>query len=168
MGLLKFDYWTRLACTKNVRGQKDVGPLISSQEERAAVIPQINRSSTARQPLVNLFVVFLDSAYKAFCLFVTPRRRPGGLSSMSWATRWTAFSPESTTRRRPTPPRLAQGDVRRNIRSKDRRWEILRSSEPGDRRNPLSSKKTPIFEESFPIFEDPSYLRRTPSSPPRP
>ena len=55
-----------------------VGPLVSSPERRAAMVPQINRSSTSRQPLV----VFLDPVYTGFNMFVLPKRRPGRLLSV--------------------------------------------------------------------------------------
>ena len=38
---------------KGIRRQKDVSPMVSSQERRAAVVPWIDRLSTALQPAVN-------------------------------------------------------------------------------------------------------------------
>ena len=59
--------------------QKGVGPLVSSQEGRAAVVPQINRSSIARQPVV----VFPGSVYIGLNhMFVPPKKYPGRLPSV--------------------------------------------------------------------------------------
>ena len=53
-----------------------VGPLVSSQERRAFVVPRINRGSTAD------FVP--PSVYMGFPLFVLPKSRSGQLSSNAW------------------------------------------------------------------------------------
>ena len=38
---------------KGLRGQKGVGPLVSSQKEKELAVPVINRGSTANIPRVN-------------------------------------------------------------------------------------------------------------------
>ena len=69
-----------MPCMKKIYNDKEgAGPLVSTQERRAAIVLQINRSSTARQPVV----VFFDSLYMIrFSLFVLPPRRPGQLFSV--------------------------------------------------------------------------------------
>ena len=86
---------------KGSQRQKSIGPLVSSQERRAAVVSLINRLSTARQPLV----VFLDSVYIGCYLSVLPKKRPGRSSPVPWGSKWTivlwAHRPASP---RPVPP----------------------------------------------------------------
>ena len=80
---------------KGLQRQIGVGPLVSSQERRAAVVPRINRSSTGyRVP---------PSVYMGFRLFVLPKRRSGQLSSMPGGKRDGCLLGEPT-RRRPVLP----------------------------------------------------------------
>ena len=63
---------------KGLQRQKGVGPLVSSQEQSALLVPVINRLSTAVQPRVNRgstadFVP--PSVYVGFRLFVLLERR---------------------------------------------------------------------------------------------
>ena len=69
---------------KGLQKQKGVGPLVNSRDRRAAFVPLINRSSTDRQSPV----VFRDSVYLGFLLFVLPKRRQGRLSSVLWKSKW--------------------------------------------------------------------------------
>ena len=64
---------------KGLQRQKGVGPLVSSQDERALLVPVINRLSTAD------FVP--PSVYIGFRLFVLLERRPRNVSSMFWRVR---------------------------------------------------------------------------------
>ena len=68
---------------KGLQKQKGVGPLVSSQEQRALLVPRINRSSTAGQPRI----LFPHSVYIGFRLFVLLERRSGNMFSMLWRVR---------------------------------------------------------------------------------
>ena len=72
---------------KGLQRQKGVGPLVSSQEQRALLVPLINRGnrSTAGQPRV----LFPHSVYIGFRLFVLLERRSSDVSSMPWRVRGT-------------------------------------------------------------------------------
>ena len=69
---------------KGLRGQRSVGPLVSSLEQRALVVPLIDRSSTARY--------VPSSVYIGFLLFVLLGRRSGDVSLMLWGVRGTLVS----------------------------------------------------------------------------
>lgn len=71
---------------------KSVGPMVSSQERRAAAVPPINQLSNGyRVPPFGLYRLLF---------FVPPKRRPGRLSSAHWRSR-----PGPTAApRRPAPP----------------------------------------------------------------
>ena len=73
---------------QGLQGQKGVGPLFGSQEERALIVLVINRLQTACQPLV----LFSLSVYIGFRLFVLLGRRSGDVSSMPWGVRGTLVS----------------------------------------------------------------------------
>ena len=97
---------------KNLQRQIGVGTLVSSQEQRALLIPVINRLSTAG------FVPPTD--YKGFPLFVLPKSCSGQLSSMPWGAQGTVVSCADKTvgvppcRARPAqPPRRAPPDPTR-------------------------------------------------------
>ena len=63
--------------------QNGVGPLVSSKEQRALLVPVINRRLTAGQPLI----LFPHSVYIGFRLFVLLGKRSGDVSSIPWRVR---------------------------------------------------------------------------------
>ena len=70
---------------KGLQRQKGVVPLVSSQEERALLVPLINRLQTADKPVVNRLSTadFVPpSVYIGFRLFVLLGRRSGSVSCM--------------------------------------------------------------------------------------
>ena len=69
---------------KGLQRQKGVGPLASSKEQRALLVPLINRLSTAS--------LIPPPVYIGFPLFVLPRICSRQLSSMLWRTRGTLVS----------------------------------------------------------------------------
>ena len=84
---------------KGLQRQKGVVPLVSSGEERALLVPLINRGSTGD------FVP--PSVYIGFRLFVLLERRSSDVSSMPWRVRWTFVSWANNsvgTQSCPTPP----------------------------------------------------------------
>ena len=84
---------------KGLQRQKGVGPLVSSQEQRALLVPRFNRGSTAG------FVP--PSVYIGFRLFVLLGRR-GDVSSMLWRVRGRLVSWANSSvgiQSCPTPPR---------------------------------------------------------------
>ena len=105
---------------KGLQRQTGVGPLVSSQERRAAVVPLINRLSTAGKPPVNRGLVPPPLSI-GFRLFVLLGRRSGHLFSMPWRVRRTVVcwanrfvgvpSCPAPPRRPPcaAPTRLARG-----------------------------------------------------------
>ena len=91
-------------CSGNASHEKDLqrhkggGPLVSSQEQRAAIVLGISRSSTGRfVPLV---------VYIRFRLFAVPESRSRQLSMMPWGQEG-SLSPGRTDPPRPVPPRPA-------------------------------------------------------------
>ena len=85
---------------KGLERQISVGSLFSSKEQRALLVPVINRSSTAR--------CVPPSVYIGFRLFVLLGRRSGDVSSMSRGVRGTLVSWAHCSvgvPSRPAPPR---------------------------------------------------------------
>ena len=82
-----------------LQGQKGVGPLVSSQEQRALFVPRLNRLSTAH------FVP--PSVYIAFRLFVFLEKRSSDVSAIPWRVHGTFVSWANSsvgTQSCPTPP----------------------------------------------------------------
>ena len=71
-------------CMKRVYRDRGVGPLVSSQERRAAIVPLISRWSSAGLVPPPLYI--------GFRLFVLLRRRLGHLCSIPWRIRGTDVS----------------------------------------------------------------------------
>ena len=69
---------------KGLQRQEGAGPLVGSQERRAAVVPLINRGSNAG------FVP--PPVYMAFRLFVLLKKRSGQVCSMPWRVRGSVVS----------------------------------------------------------------------------
>ena len=104
--------WTCLPW-KSLQRQIGVVTLVSSQEQRALLVPVISRSSTGR------FVP--ATVYIRIPLFVLPKRCSGDLSSMPWRARGTVVSCANKRvgvpccRARPAqPPRRAPPDPTRS------------------------------------------------------
>ena len=89
-----FGFWNHQTFTghalheNGLQRQKCVGPLVSSQEQRALLVPRLNRSSTAGQPRI----LFPHSVYIGFRLFVLLERRSCNICSMLWRVRGTLVS----------------------------------------------------------------------------
>ena len=94
---------------KGLQRQKGFGPLVGSQEQRALLVPVINRGSTARQPLI----LFPHSVCIGFRLFVLLEKRSREVSSIPWGVRGTLVSWENCSVGVPSCPARPRRSARR-------------------------------------------------------
>ena len=97
---------------KGLQKQKGAGPMVSSREQRAAVVPPMNRASTGRQPLVKRIKVLSSSLYgmsfvrtfeRTYLTIISGflNRKKGGYLL---GTRWKIASPSARAPQRSAPP----------------------------------------------------------------
>ena len=99
---------------RGLQRQIGVGPLVSSQERRALVVPAINRSSTRCVP---------PTVCIGFRLFLLPESRPGQLFSMRWAAKGSVVSWTNRSVCVPSCPAPPQRSAVRR-RASNRSWYV--------------------------------------------